>query len=206
MRGSGPHDGVCGTAGGPVARHRGIYYRPGAGPDGKPQPPYEVCYYDSGGVRRWHIVDGTLEDAQAKRADSCSDGGPANESSRTGRRSSSTPASGSRVRRAGRAPRRSSPGRSSSTSSPYFGRRRLDQIQVEDVAAFIAVMHRKKLRGSTINTALQPLSMILGHAARRGRIPVNPLGQLERGERPSLEANTQAHPDPRGDACAHRGR
>ena len=70
---------------------------------------------------------------------------------------------------------------------PYFGRRRLDQIDVDDIAAFIATMRHKKLRGSTINTALRPLSMILGQAARRGRIPVNPLTQLERGERPKLD-------------------
>src|SRR5438445_2725335 len=70
---------------------------------------------------------------------------------------------------------------------PYFGRRRLDQIDVEQVAAFIAAMQRKKLRGSTINTALRPLSVMLGQAARRGRIPTNPVAQLERGERPKLD-------------------
>jgi integrase len=70
---------------------------------------------------------------------------------------------------------------------PYFGPRRLDQIDVEQVAAFITAMRRKRLRGSTINTALRPLSVILGQAARRGRIPVNPLSQLERGERPKLD-------------------
>src|SRR5207237_1642861 len=70
---------------------------------------------------------------------------------------------------------------------PYFGRRRLDQISVEDVAAYIAAMRRKGLRGSTINTTLRPLSRILAHAARRGHIPINPLSQLERGERPRLD-------------------
>jgi integrase len=70
---------------------------------------------------------------------------------------------------------------------PYFGRRRLDQITVDDVAAFIAAMRRKGLRGSTTLTALRPLSKILAHAARRGAIPVNPCSQLERGERPKLD-------------------
>jgi hypothetical protein len=32
---------------------------------------------------------------------------------------------------------------------------------------------------------LRPLSIILAQAARKGRIPVNPMSQLERGERPS---------------------
>ena len=68
---------------------------------------------------------------------------------------------------------------------PYFGRRRLDQIQVEDIASFIALMRRKELKGWTITSALGPLSNILAQAARRGRIPVNPYTQLERGERPS---------------------
>jgi integrase len=70
---------------------------------------------------------------------------------------------------------------------PHFGRRRLDQITVDDVAAFIAAMRRKGLRGSTTLTALRPLSRILAHAARRGAIPVNPCSQLERGERPTLD-------------------
>jgi hypothetical protein len=54
---------------------------------------------------------------------------------------------------------------------PYFGRRRLDQISAEDIAAFIAVMRRKKLKGWTITSALRPLSIILAQAARKGRIP-----------------------------------
>jgi integrase len=70
---------------------------------------------------------------------------------------------------------------------PYFGRRRLDQITVDDVANFIAHMRRKGLRGSTTLTALRPLSRVLAHAARRGAIPVNPCSQLERGERPKLD-------------------
>jgi integrase len=67
---------------------------------------------------------------------------------------------------------------------PYFGRRRLDQITVDDVAAYITHMRRKNLKGWTITSSLRPLSIILGQAARKGRIPVNPMSQLERGERP----------------------
>src|SRR6266581_915543 len=39
-------------------------------------------------------------------------------------------------------------------------------------------------KGWTITSALRPLSIILAQAARRGRIPVNPMTQLEPGERP----------------------
>src|SRR5437762_6283721 len=46
-------------------------------------------------------------------------------------------------------------------------------------------MKRKQLKGWTITSALRPLSIILAQAARKGRIPVNPMSQLERGERPS---------------------
>src|SRR5438046_1016460 len=51
----------------PVPRRPGIYYRPG--PDGKVRPPYEITYFDSTGTRRWQTVDGSLEQAEAKRAE-----------------------------------------------------------------------------------------------------------------------------------------
>src|SRR6266542_6048590 len=51
----------------PVARHPGIYYRPR--PGGKVAPPYEVPYLDSTGKRRWAVVHGSLEEAEAKRAE-----------------------------------------------------------------------------------------------------------------------------------------
>src|SRR5436190_17734761 len=51
----------------PVARHPGIYYRPR--PDGKVTPPYEVPYLDSSGKRRWTVVHGNLDLAEAKRAE-----------------------------------------------------------------------------------------------------------------------------------------
>jgi len=169
----------------PVARHPGIYYRPR--PGGRVGPPYEIPYLDSGGKRRWAVVHGSLDDAEAKRSEL-----------RLRRRR------GERIQ-----PIRKSfeeyawewlerqPVRERTREAhswalrehlvPYFGRRRLDQISVDDVAAFIAAMGRKGLRGSTTLTALRPLSKILAHAARRGAIPVNPCSQLERGERPRLD-------------------
>ena len=169
----------------PVARHPGIYYRPR--PGGRVEPPYEVPYLDSTGKRRWAVVHGSLDDAEAKRAEL-------------------------RLRR--RRGERTQPIRKSFEQYawewlelqpvrertrevhswalrehliPCFGRRRLDQITVDDVAAYIATMRRKGLRGSTILTTLRPLSKILAHATRRGAIPVNPCTQLERGERPKLD-------------------
>jgi hypothetical protein len=48
----------------PVARHPGIYYRPQ--PGGRVGPPYEIAYLDSTGRRRWQVVYGSLNDAEAK--------------------------------------------------------------------------------------------------------------------------------------------
>jgi len=169
----------------PVARHPGIYYRPR--PGGKVAPPYEVPYLDSTGRRRWAVVHGSLEDAEAKRAEQ-----------RLRRRR------GERIEPIRKTfeqyawewlERQPVRERTREVHSwalrehliPYFGRRRLDQITVDDVANFIAHMRRKGLRGSTTLTALRPLSRILAHAARRGAIPLNPCSQLERGERPKLD-------------------
>ena len=169
----------------PVARHPGIYYRPR--PGGKVAPPYEISYLDSTGKRRWAVVHGSLDDAETKRAEL-----------RLRRRR------GERIEPVRKTfeeyawewlERQPVRERTREVHSwalrehliPYFGRRRLDQITVDDVANFIAHMRRKGLRGSTTLTALRPLSRVLAHAARRGAIPVNPCSQLERGERPKLD-------------------
>jgi len=169
----------------PVARHPGIYYRPR--PDGRVQPPYEVPYLDSSGKRRWAVVHGSLDDAEAKRAE-------LRLRRRRGERIQPTRQTFEQYawEWLERQPVRERTREVHSWALrehliPYFGRRRLDQITVDDVASFIAHMRRKGLRGSTTLTALRPLSRILAHAARRGAIPVNPCSQLERGERPKLD-------------------
>src|SRR6266545_969955 len=169
----------------PVARHPGIYYRPR--PGGKVAPPYELRYLDSTGKRRWAVVHGSLEDAKAKRAELLL-------RRRRGERNEPTRQTFEQYAWAWleRQPVRERTREVHSWALrehliPYFGRRRLDQITVDDVANFIAHMRRKGLRGSTTLTALRPLSRILAHAARRGAIPVNPCSQLERGERPKLD-------------------
>jgi integrase len=169
----------------PVARHPGIYYRPQ--PGGKVGPPYEIRYLDSTGKRRWAVVHGSLEDAEAKRAELML-------RRRRGARIEPVRQTFEQYAWAWleRQPVRERTREVHSWALrehliPYFGRRRLDQITVDDVAGFIAAMRRKGLRGSTTLTALRPLSRIFAHAARRGAIPVNPCSQLERGERPRLD-------------------
>jgi integrase len=169
----------------PVPRRPGIYYRPG--PDGKVRPPYEITFFDSTGTRRWQTVDGSLDQAEAKRAELTL-------RRRRGARVEPTKQTFEQYARDWLARQNCRPRTHEvlvwaleQHLIPYFGRQRLDRIDVEQVAAFIAAMQRKKLRGSTINTALRPLSAMLGQAARRGRIPTNPVAQLERGERPKLD-------------------
>jgi integrase len=166
-----------------VPRHRGIYYRPRPG-GGKVAPPYEIPYLDSNGRQRWLTVEGTLDDAEAKRAE-------LQQRRRRGERIEPTRQTFEQyarewLERQEVRPRTRDVYRWALERHllPYFGRQRLDQISCEDVAAFIAAKRRAGLKGWTITSALRPLSIILAQAARKGRIPVNPMTQLERGERP----------------------
>ncbi|MGH7188596.1 MAG: tyrosine-type recombinase/integrase [Acetobacteraceae bacterium] len=174
----------------PVARHPGIYYRPR--PGGRVGPPYEISYLDSTGRRRWQVVHGSLADAEARRAE-------LRLRRHRGERIEPTTERFAEYALAW-LERQSTRDRTREVHSwalrqhliPYFGTRRIDQITVDDVAAFIVVLQDKGLRGSTANTALRSLSRILSHAARRGAIPINPCSQLERGERPKLN-DTRPH-------------
>jgi len=167
----------------PVSRHPGIYYRPRR--DGKVAPPYEITFLDSAGTRRWEVVHGNLDVAEARRAE-------LRLRRRRGERIEPTRQTFEQYAREWLERQTVRP-RTLEIYGwalkqhliPYFGRRRLDQITAEDIASFITQMKRKKLKGWTISSALRPLSIILAQAARKGRIPVNPMLQLERGERPS---------------------
>jgi integrase len=167
----------------PVSRHPGVYYRPR--PDGKVGPPYEIAFLDGTGKRRWEVVHGNLEVAETRRAEL---------RIRRNRGERIEPCRQTFQQYAEEWLQRQTVRERtlelyrwalSKHLIPYFGRRRLDQITAEDIAAFIAHLKRKQLKGWTITSALRPLSIILAQAARKGRIAVNPMTQLERGERPS---------------------
>jgi len=166
----------------PVPRHPGIYYRPR--PGGKVVPPYEVPYLDSSGKRRWAVVHGSLDDAEARRAE-------LRLRRRRGERIEPIRQTFAEYAREWLERQDVRP-RTREIYSwaleqhliPRLGRRRLDEISCEDVAGLIAAMRRQGLKGWTITSALRPLSIILAQAARRGAIAVNPCSQLERGERP----------------------
>jgi hypothetical protein len=80
---------------------------------------------------------------------------------------------------------------------PRFGRLRIGEITDNDIALLIAEMHAKGYKGWTIRSTLNPLSRILGNAARRGLIGSNPMRRLERGERPPGGTSGDAHSQPR---------
>jgi integrase len=60
-------------------------------------------------------------------------------------------------------------------------------IAEDDVASLIVAMRAEGLAAATINKTIMVLGRVLGHAARRGLIPTNPVAKLERGERPGSE-------------------
>jgi integrase len=66
---------------------------------------------------------------------------------------------------------------------PRFGRFRLADIREDDVAILISDCSAT-LRPSSVRAIITVLARILGHAVRRGALPVNPVSGLERWERP----------------------
>lgn len=62
---------------------------------------------------------------------------------------------------------------------PRLGRRRISQIDEDDVARLIAEMRTGGKAAWTIRGVLTPLGRLLGHAARRGLIASNPVRRLE---------------------------
>jgi integrase len=68
-----------------------------------------------------------------------------------------------------------------------FAARRISDISEDDVLRLIAEMEAAGCSPGTCRKGLVVLSGILGYAARRGMLPVNPVLRLERGERPQPE-------------------
>lgn len=69
---------------------------------------------------------------------------------------------------------------------PRLGHRRLDEIDVDEVLRLISDMRKQRYAGTTIAVTLTPLSRLFAHALRRGLIDANPVGKLDRSERPHV--------------------
>src|SRR4051812_43338102 len=69
---------------------------------------------------------------------------------------------------------------------PRLGSKRIGDITVDRIAAFILELQQTGLSGSTVRGVMTPLGRILAYAARRGLISENPVNRLERGERPRV--------------------
>lgn len=74
---------------------------------------------------------------------------------------------------------------------PRFGRRRAQDITVNDVAGLVTSLNNDGKAGWTIHNVLTTLSSLMSWALRRGMVPTNPVRQLERSERPKLARKRQ---------------
>jgi integrase len=69
---------------------------------------------------------------------------------------------------------------------PHLGRRRLDEIGVDDVLALIGELREQGYSGWSIRSILTPLSRLFSHAVRRDLIAASPISKLDRSERPAV--------------------
>jgi integrase len=70
---------------------------------------------------------------------------------------------------------------------PSLGRRRLAEIDVDEIARLVRELEAKGLSAWTIRGALSPLSRVFAWAVRRGMVSTNPVAKLDRSERPRIE-------------------
>jgi integrase len=67
---------------------------------------------------------------------------------------------------------------------PHIGRRRLQEVTIDDVAALVTRMQRDGKKAWTIRAMLTPLSRVFASAVRRGVVSANPVRGLDKSERP----------------------
>lgn len=163
---------------------RGIYYRDA--PRGRV---YEFNYQDSDGRTRWQTVVGGLKDARRERAEIVAKLGRGERVAPT-RQTFADVATAWLEAQGGRLRPRTREVYETQLRlhvMPRFGRRRIADVNEDDIASLIAEMHVQGYAAWTIRGVLTPFGRVLGYAARRGLIPTNPIRKLERGERPTGE-------------------
>ena len=164
---------------------------------------YEIQYRDSDGKSVFRVVEGGFEDAKSCRAEivgKLSRGEPTRQSRATFGELAETVYAGLTGRPATLAHHRWA---LDSHLLPRFRNRKVADITTDDVARLVAEMSKgvyfakvdgrlvRKRRetgysGSTMTSVVKTLGVVLGKAKRRGLIPANPVGDLERSERPTL--------------------
>ena len=69
---------------------------------------------------------------------------------------------------------------------PRLGRRRLDEIGVDDILGLIGELRESGYSAWSIRSILTPLSRLFSHAVRRDVIAASPISKLDRSERPAV--------------------
>jgi integrase len=166
-----------------VEGRRGIYFRL----DARGAARYEICYRDSLGVRRFKVVPGEVDEAQAA-LDTISARLHRGQRVVGGRITVAELASDWLGRQQHLRPRTMEKYRDAVRLHivPVIGRENVSDLQAEHVLAVIQAMREKGLSGWTVRGVLTPLSRILNDGVRRGHLHANPVKLLERSERPQV--------------------
>ncbi len=149
---------------------------------------FEIAYRDSDGRLRFQVVEGGFEAAKAARADvvgKVRKGEAVRPSRLTFEQYAETWLAGLNKRP------RTLDAYSYQLNRhllPRFKRRKLTEIATNDVARMVAEMQRAGLSGWTIGGTLTALSGLMRKAKRDGLIATNPVGELERDERPQIDS------------------
>lgn len=167
-----------------VAKHPGVYYR--ELPGGRRR--YEITWLDPGdGRRRWKMVEGNLEAADAALAEvkgRLRRGEPVGVSKMTfGEVADEWFASQVQLR-----------GRTREWYSlvlrvhlkPRVGRVRVSAIGTDDVLRVVGELSAAGYSAWTVRGVLVPFGRVMSYAVRRGLASANPVSKLERGERPRV--------------------
>lgn len=164
-----------------VARYPGVY----RSVSGR----YEIAYSDSDGKLRFKTIGSNLQEAVAARAELV------NKVRRGERVSPSRVTFGDWSQQwldgLNKRPRTIDSYALDKHLLPRFRQKAVGSIGVDDVAKLVREMEQAGFAGWTVTGTLSTLSGCLGKAKRRGLIPVNPVSELERDERPSLAAKNK---------------
>jgi integrase len=170
----------------------GIYYRE-VREDGRSRRRYEFTYLDSDGRRRWQTVPGldNLDEAEAQLL-------AVKVKLRSGERVAPSKRTFDALADEWFAQLQVADTTKALYESnlrihlrPRFGSRKAQDLKVDDVANLIVKLQRDGKAGWSQRSVLVTLSSMYSWSVRRGMVPVNPVRQLERAERPKVAKKVQ---------------